>query len=148
MNQEWQAVIFFFPPKIIYQAEVGGQEIHQEAVKLSAECVEELAGNVAGHQLGSPELHWEDASRGEGAVKLSGQLPGLPTEGSEKVPVEALLHRKLLVTGAAPSRVYTPAPTTETKGSKASQNQKENLHLLQCSFKEKNNAYHIGQSRM
>lgn len=56
--------------------EVGGQEIHQEAVKLSAECVEELAGNVAGHQLGSPELHWEDASRGEGAVKLSEKLPG------------------------------------------------------------------------
>lgn len=130
MNQEWQAVILPSPPprqKSIYQAEVGGQEIHQEAVKLSAECVEELAGNVAGHQLGSPELHWEDASRGEGAVKLSEKLPGAPTEGSKKVAVEALLHRKLLVMGAAPSRVYTPAPTTETKGSKASQNQEENL---------------------
>lgn len=140
---------FFFSPKSVYQVEVGGQEIYQEAVKLSAECVEELAGNVAGHQLGSPELHWEDASRGEGAVKLSGKLPGTPTEGSKKVPVEALLHRKkLLVMGAAPSRVYTPAPTTETKGSKASQNQEENFCLLQCSFKDNNNAYHIGQSRM
>ena len=34
------------------------------------------------------------------------------------------------------------------QGSKASQNQEENFCLLQCSFKDNNNAYHIGQSRM
>lgn len=70
----------------------------------------------------------------EGAVKLFWEVAwGFPTEGS-KVAVEALLHRKLLVMRAAPSKVYTPAPTTETKGSKASRTRKKTC-LLQCSFK-------------
>lgn len=137
---------------------MGGQEIHQEAVKLSAGCVEELAGNLARHQLGSPESHWEDASRGEGAVKLSRKLPRAPTEGSKKVPVGALLHRKLSMKtpaechqhslGWALSRVCTPTSTTETKGSKACQDKEESPFLLQCSFREKIMfLYHTGQGR-
>lgn len=59
--------------------------------------VVEHAGNLARYQLDSPESHWEDASRREDAVKLSGKLPGAPTEGSKRVLVGALLHRKLSV---------------------------------------------------
>lgn len=69
----------FFPPKHFSRRRWVGRIFTRKlsAVELSAGRVVELPGNLAGQQLDSQKSHWEDTSRGMGAMTLVSCL-GVP----------------------------------------------------------------------
>lgn len=133
---------------------MGGQEIHQEAVKLSVRWVEELTGDLAGYQLDSPESHWEDASRGEGAVKLLGSCLELPQKDQKRrlwghFYAGGSWWRYLQnATDIYRNGLHPGSTTTGTKGSKAYQNQEESPLISLVFFQGgKMLLYHTEQER-
>lgn len=122
-----------FSPKAFQQAEVGGQDIHQEAVKLSAGHVVELPGNLAGQQLDPPKSHWEGTSRGAGAVTLISCL-GVPQKDHKwtcggivhgNFPNEDVCRMPPTLTRVSPMQGSLTSPTTEARRCSASKTRRQ-----------------------
>lgn len=133
------------PPRPAKKAYIRLRWVGKKFTRKLSSCQQSVLKNLQEMWPGTSWAHQNFIGKmpaGEGAVKLAEKLPGgSRKKDQKKVAVEALLHRKLLVMGAAPSRVYTPAPTTETKEAKHPRTRKKTC-LLQCSFKEKTNVSH------
>ena len=95
MDQKWQAVTF--SPKTYQQTKAGGQEIHQDTVKLSDGCTVELRGSCLGtswtHQNVTGKIPAEEDSSTFQQRVLGNSLGSFlgSQEGSKKMALGILL---------------------------------------------------------
>lgn len=88
MDQKWQAVTF--SPKAYQQTKAGGQEIHQDTVKLSDRCSVELRGSCLGTSWTHQNITGKIPAEGRVLGNSLGSFLG-SQEGSKKMALGILL---------------------------------------------------------